>query len=196
MSQRKCINTRGKQEYQCCYPDCYFISNKESEIKNHLKKHENKGKKYVCTFGTCKCEFSSEYELIKHLSIHVSTRQIKCPVKGCPVRKPSKEEIKEHMKTHVTSLYVCPIDKCEMTFVLYSDLKMHIGYHLRKRNKPSSSKKKSSSTSNQDTEDEEDIEEEVITCPFTGCNKVFTNDDALQKHLLTHTIKSKKRRLH
>lgn len=168
-----------------------------------MKKHENKDKKYVCTFGTCKCEFSSEYELIKHLSIHVSKRQIKCPVKGCPVIKPSREEIKDHMKTHVTSLYTCPMDDCEETFVLYSDLKTHMRHHLCKRNKPSSSKNQSSSTNNQynieedteDTEDIEDTEEEKYTCPFTGCNKVFQNKNALQKHLRIHTIKSKRRKV-
>ena len=71
-------NNTHSQLYKCNFPNCEKRFMKIINLKNHIKCHFKKEKKYVCPYEGCKKSFIASYSLTLHYRIHSGITPHKC----------------------------------------------------------------------------------------------------------------------
>ena len=100
---------------------CDYAYYKSSDLKTHLKTHQNE-KLNKCN----QCNFASSYRssLLAHQKIHVGQKSNTC--NHCEYSSTSASNLRSHMKTHTEEKsYKC--DRCDYSSDLMTYLKFHDG---------------------------------------------------------------------
>lgn len=191
------------KKYKC--GDCDKSFMQHHHLENHKATHTGI-KKYLCF--VCGREFRQECNLKAHLKIHnaCNEKNFRCP--NCEKYFKLSSSLKSHMKTHDTTSH-CQCPECGQRFSQRSSLRAHFQIHfrdpvtkpfkcnqgcdksfLRERSvkyhnsvahgigEPTSKKKSTS----------------VYACE--RCDKSFTLQSLLKRHVLTHTETELKVRKH
>ena len=136
-------------------PYCKYRTDRQHNLTTHMAIHTG-DKNYKCTH--CYYTATEKKNLTTHIYHHHTNKTYKCQYKQCGVRKPSVEELHEHIRSnHPVQQHRC--DQCPMSFKTAHLLTQH------KR-----------------THGEVDSRYE---CKY--CGKRFTLPGHLKKHSLTHT---------
>lgn len=140
--------------------ECGGTFRDETLLKRHFKYAHN-GETFNCT--KCSAYFSSEIALQTHSKIHKvnSERRYKCRFDGCEKTFNFPHHLKHHELTHTGSKqHFCSV--CGKGFIQAHHLKTHMKGH-----EP----------------------ENWLYCNIDQCNKRFSNQYALKRHIMTHKNK-------
>ena len=110
-----------KKIYKCSYKNCYYLTNKENNLKQHKSKH-HKNKKFKCK----DCDYiAKDITLLNKHIIRVHIKEIKYFCEYCDFKTHDKYNLQIHYhRKHLPHQYLCLI--CEKTFARNIDLKYHI----------------------------------------------------------------------
>ncbi|XP_022122924.2 zinc finger protein 37 homolog isoform X2 [Pieris rapae] len=128
----------------------------ESLLKRHIKYAHKET--HICS--KCEAKFNSQQALLSHQKTHKpkSERRYQCSYNGCDKTFNFAHHLKHHEQTHsAEKQHYC--SSCGKGFIQLHHLKTHL-----KKHKPNS----------------------WLKCNLPECLKIFTNDYALKRHLVTH----------
>eukprot|EP00116_Pleurobrachia_bachei_P008408 sb/3468670/ len=114
----------GVGKYKCLY--CGYVTDDKSVFDQHKATHSEE-KAFQCN----QCNYSTieKRKLTLHVHrIHSSPKTFKCRIKQCGVKKPSQEELYEHIRTeHPIKKHQCTV--CPMSFEKATLLSRHMLTH-------------------------------------------------------------------
>ncbi len=145
---KKHVESHGKKKDKC--PVC---SKEVKHIKSHMETHGERERNFVCDI--CQKSFHKKAYLKHHAIIHTEQNYKQCQI--CDGRFAN---IANHMLTHNTQTFPCPI--CQKELKSKTILRVHLETHETNRKR--------------------------YSC--TTCNKSFFTPGHLQRHSLIHTGKN------
>ena len=93
-------------------PYCKYRTDYRSDLTKHMARHTG-DKMYKCTH--CDYTAARQDQLTTHIYHHHTNKTYKCQYKQCGVRKPSVQELHEHIRSdHPVQQHRC--DQCPMSF--------------------------------------------------------------------------------
>ncbi|KAF9906292.1 hypothetical protein EC991_000780 [Linnemannia zychae] len=184
------------KRYACAYPGCGEYFSKWSLLQKHT----------TVSHKTTQCETCGKNilkrNLTPHMKIHDAFRpEVPCPVEGCQKVFSTQRTLTTHIKvSHPDDLgppqFKCDYKDCGQAFSFKHVLERHIrNIHTN----PKTSRKRRGDALDFDVIDELagfDNEDEITKMPFAcqvpGCNRRYTTEFLLRRHLKSRAHKSKK----
>jgi uncharacterized Zn-finger protein len=147
-----------ERRWSCTYCEKAFL--KKIDVDRHELIHTGV-KNYVCAHPGCESRFTTKSALTEHTRIHTGERPYECTIEGCNERFVNTSRRNVHVQSKHLKERRFQCDVCSKTFVLKNCLNTHYLKHTTNGNGKS------------------------FACTAEGCNKRYTWNDTLQRHIRT-----------
>ena len=177
----KHIRTVHEKVARLSCPYCKYRTDCQRNLTRHISTHTGE-KQFKCT----QCDYTAVQKslLTAHMYNNHTNKTYKCRYQQCDVKKPSQEELYEHIRTeHPVQRYVC--ESCPMSFSTSKHLTSHKRLHSIGQYKCKYCDKLFKTAQHLDQHSVTHTGERKHICSV--CNKGFTLRHHLTRHMRIHT---------
>lgn len=122
----------GVRKHKCQV--CNKTFSQVSNLNNHMKLHDPENAKERLKCDQCETTFTDPRSLKRHEAKHSGERKYKCDI--CPKGFLYSHNLLNHKRSHLQDKrYKCEEKGCDKAFVTCGELKRHVNWHKKERNK-------------------------------------------------------------